>query len=701
MSLNMNILAFSLAIALVFAFLNGAAYAQNFEFQVSPSAVSACPCSSITPQNVQISVHNLYQYPDTYSFTIDAPAGISAQIQQSLVVNQGDTRKLDLFLINVGCSVLPGEYTVVIKAKSGSTGEMQTKTLSLEVLNCYETQMSIDSRYRDMCIEENASSIFYVTVQNNGKYSDTYDLSSSVSWAAFSDTPLTIDSGKSKTVALALTPPQGTTGIQVVNVYVKSQKFYPSDMETVQLNIQDCYSMSASMQPSELSICLGEIASQKLTISNTGLRADSYSVLVPNWVAAGNPLVTVDSKKSSEVTLTLQPGQKGKTYFNVTIVSAKDPNEKEVIPAAVDVRECRGVAVIMTPSSSYVCQGVETGFSVIVKNLGTIQDTFNLTATSGILDSNKVVLEPKETKELRLTIPSMTSPGTYDVKVKAESDGISDDSAVTVVVDNCYSASMDISPQNASVCSGAIVNYTVAVKNTGKLSDNYTLVVGGEVANLTREFSLGSGQVRMEYFAVQVPVEAGEKDYSIIVTLKSGHISAASQSVLKVKPASSCYSVEIIPETEAKLVQICNASTMPVTIRNSGEKKDTFNLSLEGPQWAYLSPNFAELSGGQEKDVYIYFSPCFGAEEKVYEMTIRASSPSSQVRKGIAVGVVENITAVQPPAGNGTVPPGGGNITGGLVLGLDENQWKLAAIIIITLIIVAILAARFLMLAKK
>ncbi len=98
---------------------------------------------------------------------------------------------------------------------------------------------------------------------------------------------------------------------------------------------------------------------------------------------------------------------------------------------------------------------------------------------------------------------------------------------------------MDISPQNASLCSGAIVNYTVAVKNTGKLSDDYNLVVGGQVANLTRQFTLGSGQVRMEYFAVQVPEGPNETNYPIMVTLKSGRISAVSQSILTMKPRSS------------------------------------------------------------------------------------------------------------------------------------------------------------------
>jgi hypothetical protein len=102
--------------------------------------------------------------------------------------------------------------------------------------------------------------------------------------------------------------------------------------------------------------------------------------------------------------------------------------------------------------------------------------------------------------------------------------------------------------------------------------------------------------------------------------------------------------------------------------------------------------------------VFIYFSPCFGAETKVYEIGVKATSPLVQSRQNIAVGVVENLTVTPPvtppPTGNQTGGTGG-NVTGNIILGLDSNQWKLLAIIIITLIIIIILAARFVMLAKK
>ena len=708
MCLNMkrNLLVFGLAISIAFAFLNSAAFAVSFEFQVMPSITSACPCSSLTPQNVQVSVHNLYQYPDTFSFTVDAPAGITAQIQQNLVVNQGDTRNLDLFLINIGCSVIPGDYNVVIKAKSGTTGDIITKTLNLQVLNCYEVQLDMETKFREMCIEENASSVFYVNLQNAGRYSDTYDLSSSVSWAVFSDDPVTVDAGKSKTVAMALTPPAGTKGMQTITVSVKSQKFYSTDSDTVQLNVLDCYSMAAELQPSEISICLGEVVTQKLTISNTGGKADTFSIIVPNWVSVDKTSVLIDSKKTADVILTLKPTQKGRTFFNVTAVSSRDPNQKAVIPASVDAQECRGVAVIVTPASAYVCQGVEADFTIAVKNLGTIEDTFNITSTSGVLQFNKLVLEPKETKELSLRILNITTPGNYTVSVKAQSDSISDSDAVTVVVDNCYAASMDISPQNTSVCAGGAVNYTVAVKNTGKLSDSYTLSVQSPiVGNVSRQFTLGPGQVRMEYFTVQTPSDSQANDYVIKVSLESSHSSASSQSVLTVKPKSSCYSVQITPQAETKLVQICNASSMPVTVKNTGNNRDSYNLSIDGPSWAYISPNLVDLSGGQQQVVFIYFSPCFGAETKVYEIGVKASSPFVQSMQNIAVGVVENVTVTTPvtpviPNQTNITTIGGANVTG-LILGLDSNQWKLLAIIIITLIIIIILAARFIMLAKK
>jgi len=605
-----------LSLTFAFLFLLGPAKAASFDLQVTPSIISACPCSSITPQNVQVSVNNLYQYPDTFSFVIDAPPGFTAQVQQNLVINPGDTRKLDLFLINVGCNVVPGDYQITIKANSGTTGDTLTKTLTVEALNCYDVQLNIESKYKGLCIEENTTGIFYMNVENNGKYTDTYTLSTSVAWASFSDNSLTIEAGKSKSVAMALTPPADLRGVQAVNVQVKSQNFYSSDSDTVQLNIQDCYGMSADLQPTETTVCLGEIVGQKLTITNTGINNDTYFITVPSWVTASKSQVSVNSKSGEIIDLSLQPTQKGKTYFNVSVVSLKDPSIRKIFTSIVDVQECKGVAVVISPSQSFVCQGVDFEFTVYVKNLGTIQDTFDLTTTAGFLDANKVIVNPGETAELKLRVGNFTSPGNYTVKVKAQSGSVVDESEVQGTVENCYSATLDIAPQSQSVCFNALINYTVAIKNTGELSDSYTMAVESVLGNMTRQFSIGPGQVRMEYFTIQVPSNPPAGDHAIKVTLSSDHTFVSGQSALEIKPESSCYSIQII-SMDDRLIPLCNASSLPVIIKNTGEKSDTYSISLQGPQWAYVSPNSVQLSGGQQQEVYLYFSPCYGVEQKV------------------------------------------------------------------------------------
>jgi uncharacterized membrane protein len=686
------------------------AYAASFELGVSPSIVSVCPGSSITPQNVQVSIHNLYQYADTYSFTMDTPAGFTSQIQQNVMVNPGETKKLDLFLVNIACSVQPGSYQAVLKAKSGTTGDVITKTLDIDLLNCYEASLSIDTNFKEMCKEETKSVVIYMNVDNRGKYTDTYDLTSSVSWAAFSDKTVTVESGKSKSVALALTPPESLSGLQNINVNVKSQKFYSTDSETIQISIQDCYQMIADLQPMETSVCLGEIVNQKVTISNTGLKADTYTVSVPSWVTADRTSLTVDAKKSAEVSLTLKPSQKGKTYFNVTVSSTKDPTMRKSLPAIVNAQECRGVAVIATPSQSYVCQGVQTDFTVTIKNLGTIQDVFNLSSSMGTLDSNKVVLNPGETKDVRLKIANISTPGTYKVAVKAQAGDVSDTSSTDLVVESCYAASLDISPQSHSVCFGSPVNYTVAVRNTGKLGETYTVTLDSAFGNVTKTMIVGAGQARTEYFNIQVPANPVAGDYPIKAALKSDHVSSSVQTMLSVKSKSSCYSVQVSLKDDAKLVQVCNATTVPVIVKNTGQIKDKYTITAKGADWIYISPDSVELAGGQQQEVYLYLSPTYGVEKKVYEVVVTASSPSSSVDKSIAVGVVSNATGTTAPSGNqtgGTVTPpsgnqtGGGNITGNIILGLDSNTWKVVVVAAITIIIIIILAIRFILLAKK
>ncbi|MEM7816131.1 MAG: hypothetical protein QXN71_03365 [Candidatus Aenigmatarchaeota archaeon] len=694
----------------------GQVWAQSFELEIIPSSVSTCTCSSLTPQNVQISVKNLYQYADTFSFTVEAPPGFTSTIQSNVMVNPGEKRNLDLFLVNIGCNVQPGPYKLKIKAKSGTTGETITKTVDIDVMNCYEVQLEIESKFRELCREENKSVIFDMIIKNKGKYTDTYELTASVPWALFSDNSFTIEAGKSKSVGLALVPPETATGLQNVNVVVKSQKFYSTDSETVQIDIKDCYQMSADLQPSEAKICLGETVTQKLTITNTGLREDNFSISVPNWVTLDRQSVSISPKKTGDVKLTFTPSQKGRTQFIINVTSSNDPKILKTISSVVDAEECRGVAVIVSPSKSTVCQGVKSDFLVSVKNLGKIQDSFNLTSNIGVLEVNKVVLGPGETEELKLEVSNITVPGTYKIRVRAESGDVSDEGTAEFIVENCYSASVDISPQNHSTCAGSPVSYTVAVKNTGKLAEEFMVSVESDLGNETRSVKLQPGEAKTENFVVSVPLLAEGREHSIKASAKSVHTSAEIMTTLLVKSAPQCHSVQVCT-VEDKLVALCNATAIPVIIKNTGEKSDKYNISVEAPSWVYLSPDYAELAPGKQQIVYLYLSPCIGVEKGVYELKLNVISPNTRTQYEVGVGVVPEITGTPPEekivckgppappaitenvtAGNVTQPVTG-NVTG-LILGIDTNTWKIIAIVIITLVIIIILAIRFILLAK-
>ena len=689
-------------------FLGATASASTYDLNVFPSMASSCPCSPVTPQHVQVSVKNLYQYPDTFSFSLDGPSGFTSQIQQNVIVSPGETKALDLFLINIGCNVIPGNYHFTVKSKSGTTGETQSKSLDLEVLNCYDVQLSIDNKYKEVCIEENKSAVYYLSIDNRGKYSDTYTLSASASWAVFSDNKITVEPGKMKTVALALFPPESATGLQAVNVEVSSQKFYAKDSDTVQLNLQDCYQMAADLQPAEVSICLGEVITQKLLISNLGMKSDTYSVFVPNWVTVDKPVVTVSPKGTAEVTLSLKPAQKGKTFFNVTVASPKDTSK--TLSAVVTADECRGVAVIMSPPQLSVCQTVPAEFMVSVKNLGTIQDTFNITATEGVPEFSKLSLNPGETREFKLSVSNLTQTGTRKVTIAAASGQITDSASSDITVENCYGASVDLTPQEQSACFGSVINYTTAIRNTGKLADTYTMRVESELASITRQVQLSAGELRMEYFSITVPETSASKTYPVKVTINSSHIQSSASSTLSGKSRADCYSVQISVKDDTSKVALCNATTVPVKVKNTGERLANFTVSVSGPSWVYLSPDSVQLSSGQEQEVYLYFSPCFNVPKGVYPVQVSVSSPFTQATKEIAVGVVENITnggvTVTSPSGTGgpnvTVPGANaskGNVTGWLIG--DSNTWKVLAIVIITIIIIIILAIRFILLAKK
>ncbi len=689
---------------------------------------STCP-EPITALDIYVYVTNLGDSADTFEMSLEMPNGWNGQIQSDIMLDSGERDNLDLFLINIPNDADPGVYEVTVTATSMSDpSDVESETLYIEILSCHVVEVNIADAYEEICEEDDASVTYSIDITNRGRWTETFDLSASVSWASFSTNSVNLGPDETETVTLTLTPPEDLIGVQNVLVTAESTSSYAEDAVTVQLNIKNCYDFSLNLQPTENTVCLGRSADYTLRINNVGLEPDTYTLSAPSWVSLETNTITVGVNQEEEVGVTVTPEQTGSLEFTIEVVSENEAGLEKNVTGVVNSNECRGVAVIVFPSQTTVCSGIPVEYTVSVKNTGTIAETFGLTASMGVLEQDTVMLEPGETREVTLTVDTSELSGTEIITITASSDTISDQVETELVLENCYSATITITPDNQSACPYSRINYTIIVENTGELSDSYTL----EFEELMQEFYLESETSKTFTFPVFSDTSGA---YLITARIYSDHISVSDDATLLITPLDICYSVELTAEEETTTTETNKAIAIPIAVKNMGERPDTYDLSISGPEWVYLSPTMIELEPGQTVNAYIYVSPPFGTPAGAYTITVDANSLYSQSSIEIETNVIsdvtappeepeenvttgeenvtvgeeenvtgdeENITLVINDTGRVVIDTTPDNVTG-LFLGDDEERplWKTLTVAVITVIIIIILIVRFAFLWKK
>lgn len=718
MNKNFGVLTASMAIML---FIAPAVMAESLDLQVStgqqPSnRISTCPDTVLS--DIDLMLTNLGGQTDTIELSLDWPADMGF-IKPFITLSSGESQKVNPFWITVSYNLEPGIYHAKVNAESSMTGDVVSEDIEIEVMQCHSVYIIADDDYGQSCSESGEPVIYDLEIGNQGKWSETFELSASVEWAEFSEDEVTIGAQNSRTVSLVLSPPVGTSsGLHTVFVTAKSTESYATDSASVEMEVVDCFEFEADLDPESQSACVGETRDFDLIITNTGEQEDEFTItVVPDWVFPDRESVELQGGESETILLTAAHDEEGIQSFDVVVESQRDSAAESVtLSGMLDVNECRGVAIIVTPSDEDACKGETVEFSVSVKNTGSIQETYDLESTFGVLDTESIELDGGKSGTVILTVDTAELPeGSVVIDITASDGSIVDTASVELDVENCFSAELSVQPDEVTVCPGASIPYTIKVENTGKEADEYTI----SFADQERFMSLEAGESEVTSYDFEIPyIEEGRYLFSVELASEGG-IDLLETSEINMRSSDTCYGVEL--EDDMGVVEVGRATTVEIAIMNTGEQAENFMVEVEsGPEWAFLQPSEIHIDGGEEDVIYLYLSPGFGTALETYMVSIRAYSDHAEDTLDVTVIVPEDITDVpvepeeptepeepEEPAGNITInvthpeepPVNGTPITGGAVE--ERPFWKTAAVALIALIIVAILVLRFVLLLKK
>jgi uncharacterized membrane protein len=685
------------------------AQAQSLDIgmELSATQVSVCPCTPIT--EIQVKVTNLDDVPHSYKIALEMPkdwtghpaAGSTIDVttlEGKKVLDAGESSENMQVYITPSCFTKPGVYT--LKAIVTTNGQSNYKSFDVEVLPCHYVQIDSQDSIKTCRAKQTD---FTVAVTNFGKVPEEFRIDVSSSWG---DTLLSLDNkkldpNKPEAMEFSITPPE-LTGTFAIMVDVVSKNSYASNHRSIQFEVQNCYDFNADIKPQSNAVCLGKAAKYTIVIDNVGLQKDTYNIIAPEFATPEKSSITLEPNEEGLVNVFVEPEKLGKNDFEITVVSSSLPAVKSVLSAALDAIECRDVALVTYPTEKTVCQGQAAEYELIIKNTGTVDDMFNIKADIGKLETVAVSLAPNEVKRVKLTIDtSALAPGeTRHVNVEARSGEVVDTNVVDVIANNCFSAQFSINPETRNVCVGDEILYELKARNTGKYEEGYSLQMVKEIMD---EFTLQPGEEKMLSKTIHAFFPAGNT-YDIPFRLVSSHVFEERVMKIAVRPVSECFSVDLrdseVMEVDSD-VGIGRAVLLKLT--NKGERRDAYDVSLEGPDWTYLSANQAILEPGATKDFYVYISPTYWVESGTYTVDVKAKSAYAEDNYTFYITVESVFPGMEGEGGNGQ-PQMIINITlpsAGIIMSqVTADTLKVAILGLIILAIAIILLAKLIMMMK-
>jgi uncharacterized membrane protein len=340
-------------------------------------------------------------------------------------------------------------------------------------------------------------------------------------------------------------------------------------------------------------------------VSNIGNVKDNFNLSLSdneNWsptldnyrfdnVAPGENRVTT-------LRVTIPENAKPSTEDNITVTSTSqtDNTIKDNDSCLVHVAINRGVRVSISPGENSAFPGKSTTFTVTITNTGDNSDNYVLTKRDNLswglslADNLMENMAPRASRTTKLTvsIPENAAPDATDtITVTATSldnENVTDNgTCIAHSTAITRGVSVSISPVESEGMQGRGLSYTVAVTNTGNVTDNYDLTASdnaGWSPSISEDsLEVPAGENHTATLSVTVPDDAapGTRD-RITVTATSQENGAVTASASCVGQALLLKRVEVEISPGYRSGSPNDTLYFTVKVTNTGRATDSFSL---------------------------------------------------------------------------------------------------------------------------
>lgn len=240
------------------------------------------------------------------------------------------------------------------------------------------------------------------------------------------------------------------------------------------------------------------------------------------------------------------------------------------------------------------CSDAVSSDSLIVQNTGDVASAYSIAASGSIspyttFSETSFNLVPGETKTVDYYIRAPNVEGSFDLKTEIKTlFGLTKTIEQDVNVGKCVDLQLYVKDNKKESCPCDPVTYELQLKNNGPLVESYNFQLSqySEYASFSENpVILGPGESKYVFIFLNLPCSIyGEKTIELTANAeKSGYNGFVS---LYLNIDKGCYGYSIA----AKDSSMCNfeIANSVITINNSADISNTYDLKLNGPGFAWL-----------------------------------------------------------------------------------------------------------------
>ncbi len=377
----------------------------------------------------------------------------------------------------------------------------------------------------------------------------------------------------------------------------------------------DDFSLTSNQGSS--SICPGTTTLFITEIVNTGSSDSEYTVNT-----AGSASKWALSVPTGFI---LRPGEKKNVYTYVTPKSSSPAGSYTAdvsvstsnglvkrVSYTVNVRDCYGVTV-SGEQGKQICPCELTKYDFVVKNKGEFQETYRLTISGSAagyikLSESSVTLQPGESRTIFAYVQNLCSLGSDDFTITATGREVASYTS-SVEVNSCFDYSVTSDKDFITMCDHTTETLPISISNKGSKSNEYALSIDGPAwANLEKtSLVLGSGQsAGIKLILSPDYNEVGNFNVNFKAVSQLGEVEAVKPINVNVKECNRV-AVELKEESDRICTEL--VKSYQVMVKNTGEVKNDYKISMQGPGWASLDKQLVSLNGGEEASLNLNLKP--------------------------------------------------------------------------------------------